>query len=455
MSGVIDLSHPVKLDHPLNKGLVLCCDMLPYSYNQKRIRDQFNRNNMAVGSGCTLSMIGPGERSVRFSNSSLTVPSTVFARINGKGKVTIGLWICPASFGTYRSVYDTASRHASFFMNSATDLYIGWGGSAIGASSSVAFVANEWQYLMVTYDNFNVKVYRNGKQVASTALGFTVFTEDLLFGTNPSGGGSNYQGLQSSWRVWARTLNANDAMAMYRQAKLNFRDLRNYIPTVADTDASPAVFTLTADPGIFGLTGENVDLTFIPANTYTLTAGTGVFGLTGEPVNLDYTPATQYVLTADVGIFGLQGKSVNLEYSAIGVADPSHQLFIGRFRRGQKLSITMIPSQLTDECPVVDFWLEGTTKVKTVKLPLTNKNTPCFSVDVFLNALFEDGHYVATIRYDITGTQSQHYQYFQVTGGEAEGCVVGVHEIRRPLGRAVIMHRDDGNVAMAYKPRVE
>lgn len=455
MSGVLDLSHPINTSHPLNKGLVFSADMLPYSYNQKRIRDQFNRSNMTVGSGASLSMLGPTGRSVKFSSSALTVPSSVFARINGKGKITIALWINPANFGSYRSVYDTTNRHASFFMNSATDLYIGWGGSAIGASSSVSFVANEWQYLMVTYDNFNVKVYRNGKLVATTALGNTVFTDNLIFGTNPSTGGSNYQGAQSSWRVWARTLNANDAMAMYQQAKIAFRDLYNYIPTVADTDASPAVYTLTAGTGMFTFGGQTVDLTYVPANTYTLTAGMGSFALGGQAVDLTYTPANTYVLTAGMGSFALSGQAVTLFHDAIGISDPSQQLYLGRFRRGQKLSITMFPSQLTDECPIVDFWLEGTDKITSVKLPLTNKRAPCFAVDVFLSSGFPDGHYVAVIRYEITGSPSQHYQYFQVTGGDAVGHVVGVHEIRRPLGRAVIMHRDDGNVAMAYKPRVE
>lgn len=108
---------------------------------------------------------------------------------------------------------------------------------------------------------------------------------------------------------------------------------------------------------------------------------------------------------------------------------------------------------LPDACPTVDFWLEGTTLKKTVLLP--KKTDTNFSLGVFLDGNFTDGHYVAAIRYTHSAVQSQHYRYFKVVGGDPRGQVVGVQEIRRPLGRAVVQINENGTMQIGYNPRIE
>ena len=167
-----------------------------------------------------------------------------------------------------------------------------------------------------------------------------------------------------------------------------------------------------------------------------------------------------YVMTAETGHYALTGSSVTLTHFSppppvVAVKRPLYH-FLGRFRLGQRINLFVIPPSPPDECPIVDVWLSGTSKKTTFQLPVKDRNIPLFSGKLFLNSsvTFPDGHYVATIRFTCAGALYQEYHYFEVIGGAAEGNVIAVTELRRPLGRAVIMQRDDGNVAMGYKPRV-
>lgn len=476
MPGPINLSSPINQNHPLNRGLVSCHGMIPYSFTRGRIRDQFNRNNMTADSGCSLSMTGPIERSIKFSTGTLTVPSTVFTRINGNGKISLGLWIKPSAFGTYKSIYDTTNRHASFFINAATDIYTGFGGTAGGITSTISFTTDEWQYLMVCYDGFNVAVYRNGRLAGTRTLGNTVFTDSLVFGTNPSGGGSNFQGWQAGWRIWSRSFNANQAYALYKQAKIGFRDMYNYLAP-RQVDYNPPAFTLTCDYGDYTLGGQDATLTYnvfgITADygafslggqdatlTYsTITADYGPFALSGQDATLTYTPVVNSSITADYGSYMLNGVSITLVPPSSVYSDDMTSSYLGRYRRGQELSLLVTPSDLPTACPIVDYWLEGTTKVLAVQLPLVKGDGfiagSLFAFQQYLGNAFLDGHYIATVRYIVGYQTTVHYRYFEVIGGSGAGHVINLHELRRPLGRAVVTHSQDGSVKIGYNPRVE
>jgi len=448
MDGIINKTSMIN-SHPLNRGLVAEYGRIN-TINQARGRNAVtNSSHMVVGSGCTTSLLGPTGSAIKFSSSSLTIPPSVFAKINGIGKITIALWIRPTAFGSYKSVFDTANRHASFYINSATGLYVGFGGSSVGATSSVNFTTDEWQYVIVSYNGFDISIYRNGFRVATAALGLTVFTDSLLFGTNPSTGGSNYQGHQAGWRIYSRYFNAGDAAALYQQAKIGYRDLYRRLRT-PDAPAVTVSTTLTAQHGVFALSGQDAGLAYTPAGSYTLTAEHGVFPLAGEDAVLDYTPVSSYSLQASPGVFSLSGQSADLTYDA-GVSDKPTSCYVGRYTRGQKVCLGVITSELPDACPTVDFWLNGTTKVASVPMPQAKDTV--FIMNKFLSSAFIDGSYIAVISYSIDGNDSTHLRYFEVAGGSGVGHVINLHELRRPLGRAVVTHNQDGSFKIGYNPR--
>jgi len=436
----INLNSPINMGHVQNRGLVACYPMLRGTFTGKRIRDVVNRKDMTVGSGATFSMLGPTKRGMRFSSGSMTVPSGVFKSIDGVGKISVGLWINPFSISSYRAVFDSTNRDVSFLMNAATDLYVGFGGSAGGVTSSISFTTHEWQYVLITYDGLNVNVYRNGAFACTRTLGNTVFTDAVQFGANPSGGGSSFDGLQSGWRIWNRTLTAADAMALYKQAKVGFRDMYNYLKPIAIRELPPDIVIA---PASYAFTPNNLDLIL----GYGIETDVTTYAFT--PVNVNLTAGYRIDLAPASYVF--TPNPINLYTSS----DEGEEKFIGRFRRGQKVTISVIPTRLPIAVPEIDFWLEGTTKVKTVKLPVKNRALPLFSSNIFLDANFPDGHYVAVIKYQIGINQCVAYQYFDVVGGDSVGSVVGVTEIRRPLGKAIVTQRDDGNIAMGYRPRLE
>lgn len=450
MDGIINRTSSIN-NHPLNRGLVADFGRIGTITQAKGWNAAANSSHMTIGSGCTTSLLGPTGSAMKFSSSSLTVPASVFAKINGVGKIAIALWIRPTSFGSYKSVFDTTNRHASFYIDSATGLYVAFGGSAVGATSSVNFTLNEWQHVIVTYDGFNVSIYRNGFRVATAALGLLAFTDSLLFGTNPSGGGSNYQGHQSGWRVYSRYFNQGAAAALYQQARVGYRDLYSRLRT-PDGPATTVSDTLTAQHGVYSLSGQDASLTYTPAGSYTITPEHGVFAMSGQSAVLDYAPASSYSLQANAGMYALSGQDAILTYND-GVSDPTTSCYVGRYTRGEKVCLSLVCSDLPDACPTVDFWRNGTTNVATDAMPQADGNV--FILNKYLSSSFLDGSYIAVISYSIDGNESVHIRYFEVIGGSGVGHVINLHELRRPLGRAVVTHNQDGSFKIGYNPRVE
>ena len=228
----------------------------------------------------------------------------------------------------------------------------------------------------MTYDGTDVNVYRNGVLTATRTLGNKVFTDPIIFGTNPSTGGSNFQGLQSTWRVWSVTLTAKQIRDLYLQAKVNFRDMYNWFPTELRES---------------------------------------------DPV----------IVTNDT------------------------EAHLGRFRRGMRVGIECAAGETPPEAPTVEYYLEGTTLVKSGRLPSKDTDRKVFGHSQFLDSDFEDGRYMAVIRYSNGGVTRIHLRMFEVLGGDSRGQVISVLEMRRSLGRAVIAHREDGIVTMGYNPHLE
>lgn len=129
--------------------------------------------------------------------------------------------------------------------------------------------------------------------------------------------------------------------------------------------------------------------------------------------------------------------------------------YLGRYRRGTRIPVSVMTSASPDGCPTAYFYKDGSsTHVKVVSLPGRESDRVFFGLSHYLDGVFEDGHYLIVIRYTISATPTVHYRRFEVIGGDSQGNVIAINELRRTLGRAVATHREDGRIAMGYKPRI-
>jgi len=132
----------------------------------------------------------------------------------------------------------------------------------------------------------------------------------------------------------------------------------------------------------------------------------------------------------------------------------TEQLYLGRFRRGQSVNITLSLAENPDDSPLVKYWLEGTSSVTEESMPFIRSRGVTFYTSRYLGVDFDDGNYAAVISYDIDGVTYTAVRYFAVQGGDETAPIIGILEIDRPLGRGVVTHQDDGTVKVGYKPKL-
>lgn len=124
---------------------------------------------------------------------------------------------------------------------------------------------------------------------------------------------------------------------------------------------------------------------------------------------------------------------------------------LGRYRRGQRIGLGVNAGE-PDAAPVADFWYHGLSKEASASLPKISDGM--FGLSQFLDSRFIDGQWVAIVRYEVASVPSYHYFHFEIKGGNPKGAVVAIHELRRPLGRAVVTITENGAANIGYNPRL-
>jgi hypothetical protein len=150
------------------------------------------------------------------SGGQVTIPATALAVIEPADRVSVSLWVYPTSLAaSYNTVFDTAGRQLSLWIESATVGWIGVGGSSLGLAFNPAWTVNEWQHLVLTYDASVARVYRNGILAGSVTLNGGSFSQAWVFGGNPSGGGSPWAGLMDDIQLYSQTLTPAEIVVLY------------------------------------------------------------------------------------------------------------------------------------------------------------------------------------------------------------------------------------------------
>jgi hypothetical protein len=150
--------------------------------------------------------------------STLTLSSIPFSDI------TIQLWIYPTNIGTgngYITVFDTLNRQLSLWIGNG--FYGIGGGLDYYNASSFNWQNNNWYFITMMKSGSIGSLIKNNYET-SINLGSvgTTFTNQLQFGSNPSGGGTVMNGKYSNIRIYNRALSTFEVAQNYNALKSRF-----------------------------------------------------------------------------------------------------------------------------------------------------------------------------------------------------------------------------------------
>ena len=241
-----------------------------------------NGNHAAFVNGTTFTTDSSGAFVFDGSNDRITAPFS-WDFVFGQGNHTFEVWFRPHGVastyeGLVTTLYYTTPQGASLATNNqgyityATDFQASstWNPNSTG----VRWAANVWQHLVVTRDNYNVKIYLNKSQIGTTKTNTVNFVSNngLTLGTVYVNGYSAYDGDIGEARVYNRALSLTEIENNYDVGS-------RYIPELVtdslalhvdagDTNSYSGTGTTWTD-----LTSNSNDLTLINGPVYSSTDG--------------------------------------------------------------------------------------------------------------------------------------------------------------------------------------
>jgi hypothetical protein len=149
--------------------------------------------------------------------------STLTNLLKGNTTFTLTVWIYPTNLSdaTYTTLVDTPNpRQLCLWMGTnGNGQYFGLGGSSNAYLTNFNWENNKWQMVTIIANPSNGQVVKNNYQVSETIGNNGIFTQQLTFGNNPSGGGVNMQGRYGAIQFYNRALSATEVTQNYNALK--------------------------------------------------------------------------------------------------------------------------------------------------------------------------------------------------------------------------------------------
>ena len=176
------------------------------------------RNNGAVSN--TAWTTGKFGQALSFNGTSSWVTVNNATSLNLSNRMTLEVWVYPTTTSGWRTVI-MREPNANYYLDSSNGSFTGAGPSAgvnngsnqdVYGSSSLPL--NTWSHLAATWDGTTLRVYVNGAQVASKAIGQAIVatTSPLHIGGN-SNWGEYFAGKIDEVRVYNRALSQAEIQA--------------------------------------------------------------------------------------------------------------------------------------------------------------------------------------------------------------------------------------------------
>jgi hypothetical protein len=138
-------------------------------------------------------------------------------------------------------------------------------------------------------------------------------------------------------------------------------------------------------------------------------------------------------------------------------------MYRGQYRLGDEVPLSLQTVDANgaptapDAAPYADIW-NGTTKIKTVRLPILEKYrvTGLFQADLRLSSEFAAGPHRVVYRYTISSAEMPHdVDYFEIVGGDSgDGPVIAMHTYQRPEALVILQERASGKIVKGRNPQV-
>jgi len=422
--------------------------------------------------------VGNGKGYVRNNKTVLSTFNPV------RGSHTVRVVHIPRTWpGGFTAVLDVAGTAGSgrilniFADTSGNISYRGIGGADGSASANTVGMelgqVNDLVYVRAFGDNTSGLThthywYLNGRLVHTegglSGVAWPTDGYDFAAGGNPTGGGSAYDGQYLQIQAWDRALGATEVAALYSNPYAIMSDGPYYFPaktgiTNATGTATFDTVTLTAPTATAFEVNDATGSASFSAVTLTAPAAVAFENSTGSASfgTVTLTAPTATALTPDNTGYA----EFTVVYAYAPTAAPFGPQFTkkmqdvyywGRFSRGQFLNIIWSPPELPDTIATVDFWLEGTTLVDSVLLPVLDEERPVFGYSMMLGTDFEDGNYVIVIRFSSGTIRQCTLSYMTVQGGIGSQPIISIIELNRTLGRAVVTQDGGGECLIGYQP---
>jgi hypothetical protein len=142
-------------------------------YHMASIGTDSTSNGYTLSNSATTATAGQIDGAGSFNAGSPSTLSTSSASIpNGNSAFSFGQWIYTSSVPPYLAAFsfidgDVNSRGLISHGGAGYDIYF-WNNVGGDYDTGVAYDIGAWQYIVITFDGSNLKVYKNGSQIGST-----------------------------------------------------------------------------------------------------------------------------------------------------------------------------------------------------------------------------------------------------------------------------------------------
>lgn len=191
------------------------------------------------------------------SSNYIDVPSTSTLNFTTNGTFSISVWVNPNTFsGTWRrgimrqESYLTSGYRFGFSTAGQPLFWTTQSGGTLNLSGSVNLTLNQWNHLVVTYNNQQAYLYLNGAQIGSATGTYIAGSNPVLFGYIVS---EYFSGLLDDVRYYNRALSAGEVTQLYNSQvfKRYF-----YVDDVCRTDDSSGDISSSTTPCASGTTND-------------------------------------------------------------------------------------------------------------------------------------------------------------------------------------------------------
>lgn len=220
--------------------------------------------------GSLTGIINNGADFPKSNSSYLEVASGFLGAVGSANTFSLSFWVKPDTYTSFPALIDSATRQLSLFLDSATSAYLLIGNNPAYFTHTGNISTGAWHHVVVTWNGGTnaYEMWVDGVSVKTGTVGSSIGTEALVFGANPSSGGSAWDGGLDEFGVWTRVLTITEVGDLYNSgAGLAYS---------AFGGGSPVTITL----GALSATGTPVAPVVAVATPITLSA----VSATGSPV---------------------------------------------------------------------------------------------------------------------------------------------------------------------------